>query len=453
MRDLSLMSQSVADPAVRPLVEEAIRAFSGGAHRSATVATWIAVVVDLTNKIRSLAEGGDKAAEKMVRDLDASVASHAVKDFQAFENKILEVSEKTFELLERQEAVYLSRLFEDRNMCAHPGYSSDEALFEPTAEAVRAHLVAAHDAVFGKYAVAGKRREKRLNEEIQGESWPGASQLPAYLGSRFFNGAPGTTSSNMTKLLIKSAIVPPECERPNLVARRSRQAAIARKEQDPQGFADAMHGVLTSWEHSGKLNDSALIRAVGAFGGTSEFWAELPNTAAVRAQNYIPRADLSALISGRLFVSGRPLDPDLAQAFDIRLEELDEEGLTTVLKQTITRAHLVSRAIALVGESHNFVAAAKTTNLLSEVSRYFTAADVGVLKEKIASNPDDQVRPARDVEEGLIAAFESAVVTDPDKLAAWQSLASFLVSTTDKTRYFGNHRSEPYGRFKEAVST
>ena len=452
MRDLSLIAQSVTDATVRSLVEEVIRAFNGGAHRAATVSLWVAVAADLTNKVRAVAEGGDGFAKTSVQKLNAAVAAHDVKEFLAFENGLIDLSEKHLELLDHQEAVHLRRLYEDRNLCAHPGFASESMLFAPTAEAVRAHLVAAHEATFSKGAVAGKRRQEMLTEEIQGGAWPRFSVMPSYLSSRFFDGAPESTKLNMMKLLIKTAIVPPDdVDKPNTVARRAREASAAQRERDPAGFESAVAAVLSSWEGSGKLTNHALVRAVGAFGGCSEFWGAIPETALERARSYISKADLDDLVECRFFGSSTPLDKELSRTFKRALARLDRDQLAAAMKHTRERAHFVTRVIDLVGESENFASAATRMQLLVDVSAHLSSAHIALLERKIVDNPGDQIRPARDVEESLIAAFESARPVDREVLEAWRALAGTLVKTTSSDRYYGIHSAAPYEEFKTLV--
>ena len=453
LRDLSVLSQSVVDVAVRPLVDEAIRAFSGGAHRSAVVAAWIAVAVDLTNKVRTLAEAGDGEAKRRLSKVDDAIASHNVKEFLIFENELISVAEDVFSLLDHREASHLRRLYDDRNSCAHPGFAPDDELFVPTAEAVRAHLVAAHDAVFSKQAIAGVRRQKLLIDELQGESWPQVAGMPDYLESRFFKGASVASASNMTKLLIKSAIVPPlDCKRPNQVAGRARLAAVARRNRNPLGFQLALEEVLISWEDSGRLSDAALVRAVGAFGTTSEFWEALPKTALERANSFVTNAETGVLVKERFFASGRPLSAKLAALFETRLKSLDEDDLVVVFRQTREYSYLVPRLLDLIGESDTFETAGRRMNLLSTVSPSFKVEDVTLLQKKIVESPSDQIRPARDVEEALIDAFRASNSKDLEVLTAWRSLASELVRTTDARRYFGNRRGAPYEELDEAVN-
>lgn len=451
MRDISVMCQSVVDTAVKPLVEESIRAFNGGAHRAATVSLWVAVAVDLTNKVRALAEGGDGAANSRVQKLDAAVISHSVKDFLAFETGLIDLA-RDLELLDRQEAVHLQRLYEDRNLCAHPGFAAEGVIFAPTAEAVRAHLVAAHDATFSKGAVAGKRRQAMLVGEIQGDAWPNPSSLSAYLSSRFFDGAAETTKSNMMKLLIKTSIIPPlDLARPNRVARRAREACAARRERDPAAFANAVAAVLSSYESSEKLTNQALVRAVGAFGWVTEFWEALPGTALERARSYISSADCGELVEHRFFGSRRPLDEKLSQEFDEALASLNCDELAAALRQTRERGQFIPRVLELIGASEDFATAATRIQLLAEVSPQLSSGDIALLQQKILNNPGDQIRPARDVEEALISAFERACPTKPDVVDAWRALAATLAKTTNPSRYFGNRQGPPYAELQTLV--
>jgi hypothetical protein len=99
MRDLADLGAQVRDPDSRPHFDEAVRAFQAGALRAAVVEVWVAVSLDLTNKIRHLAETGDGVAASAIKALDAAVASRDVPAMQAFERTILDECEQTFELM------------------------------------------------------------------------------------------------------------------------------------------------------------------------------------------------------------------------------------------------------------------------------------------------------------------------------------------------------------------
>lgn len=132
MRDMSLLSQSVQDDSVRRLVNEVINAMNGGARRSALVSLWVAVIVDLMNKTRDLAEGGDGQARGFIASVDSAVDQDEIKEFLRYENDLVDFAETKLEILDRQEAVQLKRIQADRNLCAHPSFSAEAELFSPT---------------------------------------------------------------------------------------------------------------------------------------------------------------------------------------------------------------------------------------------------------------------------------------------------------------------------------
>ncbi|WP_137241979.1 hypothetical protein [Plantibacter flavus] len=453
MHDISLIPQAVNSASTKPLVREVLNAFNGGAFRAALISLWVAVAVDLTNKVRDLAESGDGSAKSSIQKLDNAVLSKDIKSFLAFESSLIDLAEKELELLSAQEAIHLRRLYEDRNLCAHPAFDTDTSLFEPSAEAIRAHLVAAHRATFSRGAIAGKRRLDLLVSEINGDAWPLYESLDDYLAARFFDGASESTSGNMLKLLIKSSIIPPTgVTSPNGVARRAREAAVSRRRIEPPGFQKALAAVLVAWEHAGKLDNEALIRSVGAYGHCAEFWLELPNTALERARSFIPRADIDELVESRFFVRGDLYHAEIRAVYEAAINELSASQVASVAKQTRDRAQFVDRILDLIGASDDFAIAAQNMQLLTVVSASLTAEHIRTLEQKIVDNPGDQIRPARDVEEALIEAFDKSNSSDASLQKAWADLASTLVGSTSDSRYYGNRRSAPYSSLQAIVS-
>lgn len=148
LSDLEQIQHDVVDVRSRALIAEVVRCYEGGAYRAALVSLWVAVVADLTGKIRYLAESGDGEAGNVISDLDKALANQRVDQVQQYERGILATAEQRLEILLPRERVELERLNEDRNLCAHPGYLDEAELFVPDAEVVRAHLVAANRCVW-----------------------------------------------------------------------------------------------------------------------------------------------------------------------------------------------------------------------------------------------------------------------------------------------------------------
>ena len=83
-----------------------------------------------------------------------------LKRLQIIENELLDKALRDFEFLVVQEHKDLERLRNDRNLCAHPAFTNDLTLFQPSAELVRAHIAqrvstSAHPPVQGKHALNG----------------------------------------------------------------------------------------------------------------------------------------------------------------------------------------------------------------------------------------------------------------------------------------------------------
>jgi hypothetical protein len=62
LTDLDELAQATRDPVSRAYVQEAIDAYRAGAYRTTIVAVWIAVIVDIIDKLRELALSGDANA-------------------------------------------------------------------------------------------------------------------------------------------------------------------------------------------------------------------------------------------------------------------------------------------------------------------------------------------------------------------------------------------------------
>jgi len=126
VRDLEALTSSVRDLESRSLFAEAVRAYQAGAYRASIISVWVAVSVDLTNKVRHLADIDDSAASEAIARLDAAIQENSVKKMQIFENALLDLCYKDLQLISAREQSELLRVYADRNLCAHPAFSSTD---------------------------------------------------------------------------------------------------------------------------------------------------------------------------------------------------------------------------------------------------------------------------------------------------------------------------------------
>lgn len=420
MRDLETMRSGILNAEIRPLYDEAVRAYQAGAFKSAIIAVWIGVVADLTSKVRHLSETGDGRAKSAIADLDRAIAGHDVRGMQRFENEVLTLVGDDLQILTRRECDELKRLAEDRNLCAHPGFL--ETRFVPTGELARTHIVAAWDSVFSQEALAGKHLVDVLLEEIQGDSWPSWIGIREYLDERYFRRSKDSVRSNLISVLVKGSVRP---ENGNLVARRCRESVAATADLHPVLLESRMSAVLSNWEKAGGLKDRDLVRAVGALGNIRAFWVVLPGTARTRLLALVPRCDTEFLIEERFFASGVPCDSIAAGVYERAIDKVNIDQLEELVKPILSQKQWVGRALKIVGEATSYRGAERRLRILEHCSAYMTADDVATLKKHILENYYDQIRKASETENILIS-MVNQFGPRHEILDAWEDLANAL---------------------------
>jgi hypothetical protein len=92
MRALEDLVNAVRDPRSRRHLEEAVSAYNAGALRAGIISTWVAVALDLTDKIRELADTGDGAAADYVRRLDDAIRDDNLATLQQIERDLLKAA-------------------------------------------------------------------------------------------------------------------------------------------------------------------------------------------------------------------------------------------------------------------------------------------------------------------------------------------------------------------------
>jgi hypothetical protein len=199
MRSIEDLTDAIRTRASKLQFQEAMRAYSAGAYRAATILLWTSVMQDLTDKLRVIADAGDAAAILAIKELDDARTASDVRRMQAFENGLLERALSKFEFLTAREAEELRRLADDRNICAHPSFANEgDELHQVTAEQVRAYARLVVEAVLSQPPIVGKELVARFAADMKSDSWPDES-LVDFLRTRYLDrarsGACATSSS------------------------------------------------------------------------------------------------------------------------------------------------------------------------------------------------------------------------------------------------------------------
>ena len=207
LNNIDELALEVRDANSRSYIEEAIRALRAESYRSAIIATWIAVSYDLTQKIRELSNSGEKNAINMMTSFDNAVSRQDYRTLLNFEQSIIEVAQKEFEMLQDHEAKILERIREDRHLCAHPAFVDAGVLFQPTPDVVHSHIVHAITYVLRQQPMQGKSALTRIYSDIVSSSFPPDLELATkYLGQRYLSRAKESLVRNLLVVLLKKLL-------------------------------------------------------------------------------------------------------------------------------------------------------------------------------------------------------------------------------------------------------
>jgi hypothetical protein len=147
LADLEELVLSVRDRNSREYIGEAVVDYQSRCYRSAISAAWVAITYDIISKIRELSVQGDAQARNFIERVDRAIALRVAdpveskKQLQAIEGELLVIAHDTFEFLTDHDLRDMTRLRDDRHLCAHPAFAGEDYLFQPSPELVRTHLV------------------------------------------------------------------------------------------------------------------------------------------------------------------------------------------------------------------------------------------------------------------------------------------------------------------------
>lgn len=157
-----------------------------GALRASLTFAWVALVYDPIAKYRELGALGDAAATAFIQSWDAATAAGDVRRLLQLEATIVEDATTNTQIVNRIARTHLERLRENRNFCAHPAFSAEAELFEPSPELVRLHLVNAIDLVLSQEPLQGKAIFDLFDVDVQSTGFPTAhARILDYVQQRY----------------------------------------------------------------------------------------------------------------------------------------------------------------------------------------------------------------------------------------------------------------------------
>lgn len=170
--DLDELILRCRDEKAKKYIKEAVSCYKVGAFRSSIVSAWVAVSFDIIDKLKELSLAGDKEAEGQLNDFEKARQAGDIAKSLKFERDILSVARDKLELISHVEYIDLERLQQDRNRCAHPSMTSDDDIFNPSAELARLHIRSAVEHLLQYPPSQGKYALESLLSEIDSQYFP-----------------------------------------------------------------------------------------------------------------------------------------------------------------------------------------------------------------------------------------------------------------------------------------
>ncbi|MEM7172292.1 MAG: hypothetical protein AAF530_19140 [Pseudomonadota bacterium] len=186
---------------------EVVNSYKAGALRSSILGIWIAVVFDLISKYRELAGLGDHAATKFVQSWDNATKHNNVQKLLELEKNILTDASNNTQIIDKFAESQLKRLMDDRNFCAHPAFSSEAELFEPSPELTRLHLVNAIEFVLAQAPLQGKAMLGQFDIDLRSSGFPGTyEKVQVYVAEKYLIRFRSGITKNFGVVLAKSLL-------------------------------------------------------------------------------------------------------------------------------------------------------------------------------------------------------------------------------------------------------
>ncbi len=384
---------------------------------------------DVISKLRELANGGDAAALAEIKQLDGWIKTKDLRNLQQFENTLIDLAREKFGMLLPHEAVDMDRLRDDRHLCAHPAFVSDDGLFSPTPELVRAHIAHAILHLLSRPPVQGKQLIERYDRDLLGGSIPkSAEDIELVLRENYLGNAKLGSVVSLAKALAK-ALVGSEAAtykgKENQIA--ISLAAIGRLA--PGLFEEHIPPVI---ERLGRdLNDDKVLNVCRYVEAEPRIWEWLGQAGQTRVLAKIEHSPLKEVIPA---FKARHV-PVVGEVLLNKVKTEEIKAQESVLSKVPCRS-FVSAALDLYGSSGSFVTAEKRgIEVLLPHAKYFVVNDVERLNAVIRGSKYDQILNASQTATILTQVFDQARQLLPAASSHWSEIAKYIVEKNAASDY------------------
>ncbi|MFT7278439.1 MAG: hypothetical protein ACI8WI_001967 [Pseudoalteromonas distincta] len=381
--DLDELLSKVRNTHAKKYFNEAIVAYRSGAYRASVISTWIAICVDVIEKVRELSVSNDASAKVIEAKLDA-IQPNNFAGMQAFEKDILTYACDDLEIISHIEKAHLERIKDDRNVCAHPTFSADGRQFTPSPELTRAYIVQAASYLLLKLPMKGKVIVQDIYSLINEESFPEEDEkaFTVLSSDKYLGRVRDSSARNLTIILLKRLFKDEDGLEQALLAKLSASmGAISRI--FPVVYSDVIQDKLS--QMLADTDDRKLLRCLPFLNRRPEVWSKIDEAIVVRLDGCISNMDLEKMLHYQV----TDLADKIPNVNAIFLRAIKQDGFDSIYKllKSTPYPSLKNEAISYFVKSGTFAAAySNGMSILIPYSKFIEDNDLKVLFKGVIDN-------------------------------------------------------------------
>jgi len=432
LTDIDSLALAVRDPESKRLIIEAISAYRGGAFRSAIVSSWIAVDYDIIVKAKELAAHGDGAATEFVQEIEQAIQNNDVKKMQAIESAVLGTANEKLQLFAPHEFEDLNRLQKDRNLCAHPAFSTNDALFQPTPELVRTHITHALKHLLINAPLQGKSAIERFHADLLSPSFPvDGDNIGTFIRAKYLDRAKNVMVVNLIKSLLSAPFGSESAKyigQRHQISRTLREIAMAKTAIYDDTAKDHVARKFDA------VPDAVLLSISAYFECDTRIWEWLSEPTRIRFKKLLQDADADTLKAHSVFDAF--VIPELADILLVRFNSFEQDVQIGIISQN-PRPEFVAAAIRIYGDSGGWrTAEQRGRALMIPLAPLMTAAEVKAMLDAVKEN--SQIYEAGGTPDVLEHVLELSKSVLSDTKFEWQTFVDEMTNKNhgDVTSYY-----------------
>jgi len=346
---------------------------------------------------------------------------------------------KKFEFFNQFELDHLEQLKKDRHACAHPAFVSDEALFPPSPELVRAHIVHAIDYLLKHKPVQGKAALDKILYEMKQTSFPeNIDDVSTFLENRFLNKAKDVLIRNFAIILVKTLLKSTDDDfngKENRVVNALKAIKLKHHAIYEDVIKEQIKKIEVTLEENQLLNIFRLLKADQAC------WHLFDKATQVKVKKNLSEVFKEEGASNTFFkynvFSSINLEESLSPTIIKAFEKLNPRDQEKIIVESIDSPHpiLIEKAVELFikssnNESVNFIG----LNMILPLSRALSSEQINkILLQGVKNN--ERIAEAEKAPEILERLFEKTIDKLDKTRGTWQATITFLMNISNAPEY------------------